>query len=90
MDDDKANYVPRRLEIKSGKFYFVAKCPNTKKILAIESDPDRGSNPIRTQIPLYRVITAKGDTDPRRPRLSPVRRARGTIGDRRGRSNERP
>jgi hypothetical protein len=60
MDDDKANYVPRRLEIKSGKFYFVAKCPNTKKILAIESDPDRGSNPIRTQIPLYRVITAKG------------------------------
>jgi hypothetical protein len=45
MDDDKANYVPRRLKIKPGKFYFVAKCPNTKKILAIEGDPDRGSNP---------------------------------------------
>ena len=44
MDDDKF-YVPNRLEIKPGAFYFVAKCPNTKKILAIEGDPDRGSNP---------------------------------------------
>ena len=44
MDDDKF-YVPNRLEIKPGAFYFVAKCPNTKKILAIERDPDRGSNP---------------------------------------------
>ena len=45
MDDDKF-YVPNRLEIKPGAFYFVAKCPNTKKILAIERDPDRGSNPL--------------------------------------------
>ena len=44
LDDDKF-YVPNRLEIKPGAFYFVAKCPNTKKILAIERDPDRGSNP---------------------------------------------
>ena len=44
MDDDKF-YVLNRLEIKPGAFYFVAKCPNTKKILAIERDPDRGSNP---------------------------------------------
>ena len=44
MDDDKF-YVPNRLEIKPGAFYFVAKCPNTKKILAIERDPDRGSHP---------------------------------------------
>ena len=32
MDDDKF-YVPNRLEIKPGAFYFVAKCPNTKKKL---------------------------------------------------------
>ena len=29
MDDDKF-YVPNRLEIKPGAFYFVAKCQNTK------------------------------------------------------------
>ena len=44
MDDDKF-YVPNRLEIEPGAFYFVAKCPITKKILAIQRDPDRGSNP---------------------------------------------
>src|SRR6476660_1095601 len=44
MDDDKL-YVPNRLEIKPGAYYFVAKCPNTEKILAIERDPDRGSTP---------------------------------------------
>ena len=83
MDDDKF-YVPNRLEIKPGAFYFVAKCPITKKILAIERDPDRGSTPIRTQIPLYRAITAKGGTDSRRPILSLVRPARGTIGESQG------
>jgi hypothetical protein len=42
MNDNKF-YVPNRLEIKPGDFYFVAKCPNTKKILAIRRDPDRGN-----------------------------------------------
>ena len=83
MDDDKF-YVPNRLEIKPGAFYFVAKCPNTKKILAIERDPVAARTPIRSQTPLYRVITAKGGTDSRRPILSLVKPARGTIGESQG------
>ena len=81
MDDDKF-YVPNRLEIKPGDFYFVAKCPNTKEILAIKrAIRIAARTPIRTQTPLYPVITAKGGTDSRRPILSLVRPARGTIGE---------
>jgi hypothetical protein len=83
MDDDKF-YVPNRLEIKPGDFYFVAKCPNTKEILAINAIRIAARPPIRTQRPLYRVITAKGGTDSRRPILSLVRPARGTIGESQG------
>jgi len=83
MDDDKF-YVPNRLEIKPGAFYFVAKCPNTEKILAIEGDPDRGSTPYSHADTLVSCHHSKGGTDSRRPILSLVRPARGTIGESQG------
>jgi hypothetical protein len=83
MDDDKF-HVPNRLEIKPGAFYFVAKCPNTKKILAIERDPDRGSNPYSHADTLVSCHHCQGRHRFERPILSLVKPARGTIGESQG------
>src|SRR4029079_4065834 len=83
MDDDKF-YVPNRLEIKPGAFYFVAKCPITKKILAIERDPDRGSNPYSHADTLVSCHHCQGRTRFCTSDIIPCQPARGTIGESQG------
>ena len=81
MDDDKF-YVPNRLEIKPAISSQNAR--TQKRYWPLNAIRIAAQTPIRTQTSLYRVITAKGGTDSRRPILSLVKPARGTIGESQG------
>ena len=87
MDDDKF-YVPNRLEIKPGAFYS-SNARTRKRYWPLNAIRIAARTPIRSQTPLYRVITAKGGTDLRRPILSLVKPARGIIGESQGPGSSR-
>ena len=67
MDDDKF-YVPNRLEIMPGAFYSSQNARTRKRCWPLNAIRIAARTPIRSQTPLYRVITAKGGTNLRRPR----------------------